>query len=91
MPECRNLSINSWFSPCRRMRIFGTRGTINMPIGDARHFLERADHCFRLARCISDRDTTAKLQALGRKLMNEAAGLNAEREGENGLFSVEKS
>jgi hypothetical protein len=54
-----------------------------MPIRDAKYFLERAEHCFSLARCIADRDTTAKLQALGRKFMNKASAIDAEREAEN--------
>jgi hypothetical protein len=58
-------------------------GSIDMPIRDAKYFLERAEHCFRLARCITDRDTTAKLQALGRNFMNTAADIDAEREAEN--------
>jgi hypothetical protein len=56
---------------------------IIMPIRDAEYFLERAERCFRLARCITDRDTTAKLQALGRNFMNTAAAIDAEREAEN--------
>jgi hypothetical protein len=59
-----------------------------MPIEDAKHLLEQAESCFRLARCITDRDTTEKLQALGRKFMNRAAAIGAKQEAENRRFSV---
>jgi hypothetical protein len=65
-----------------------TLGTIDMPIGDAKYFLEQAERCFRLARCITDRDATGKLRALGREFMNRAAALDAQREAENRGFSV---
>jgi hypothetical protein len=54
-----------------------------MPVRDAKYFLERAEHCFSLARCITDHSTTAKLKALGREFMNRAAAIDAEREPEN--------
>jgi hypothetical protein len=62
-----------------------------MPIGDAKYFLEQAESCFRLARSITDHDTTEKLQALGRKFMNSAAAIDAEQEAHNRCFSVEMS
>jgi hypothetical protein len=59
-----------------------------MPIGNAKYFLEQAESCFHLARCITDRDTTEKLQALGRKFMNRAAAIDAEEEADDRRFSV---
>jgi hypothetical protein len=43
---------------------------------DAKYFLEQAERCFRLARAITDRDATGKLEAMGVEFMNKAVELD---------------
>ena len=62
-----------------------------MASGDAKYFLERAESCFRLARCMTDRDMIERLKASGRKFMNRAAAVDAEQEAESGRLSAQMS
>jgi hypothetical protein len=44
---------------------------------DANYFLEQAERCFRLARSISDREATGKLEAMGAEFIGKAVELRA--------------
>jgi hypothetical protein len=43
---------------------------------DAKYFLDQAERCFRLARAITDREATGKLEAMGVEFMGKAVELD---------------
>ena len=43
---------------------------------EAKYFLEQAERCFRLARAITDREATGKLEAMGVEFMSKAVELD---------------
>jgi hypothetical protein len=43
---------------------------------EAKYFLEQAERCFRLARAITDREATGKLEAMGIEFMSKAVELD---------------
>jgi hypothetical protein len=44
---------------------------------DANYFLEQAERCFRLARAVTDREATGRLEALGTEFIGKAIELRA--------------
>ena len=44
---------------------------------DTNYFLEQAERCFRLARAVTDREATGKLEALGTEFIGKAVELRA--------------
>ncbi len=43
---------------------------------DAKYFLQQAERCFRLARAVTDREATGKLEAMGVEFMSKAVELD---------------
>jgi len=44
---------------------------------DTNYFLEQAERCFRLARAVTDREATGKLEAMGAEFIGKAIELRA--------------